>query len=582
LYLHLQPVYELRKNIDRSKAFTYIDTDKTGNYDPAQEAKLKATRLQKTKNATIAKKKGKAKVQEKKELTIKCIVKLQFQAFGNVRNLTNDEDNWPENWSEVDSDDEKEMRDVRDFYRRQSPGIEVQTAIEDPRNLVDDLTGYPAARGCKRCRELDRGCSMVEGGTFPCDQCEDEEDEECTPILRPNTKGSCQQCVANNQESCSFEDNPDQSICDTCATYENVCNALPPKDYKTPRISIDEIMYGPDRKHTQCTFCRGEKKRCSLKKKTDKPPCKYCKKHGIGCTFYDLPKMAVDNKATGSKNKTLGPMEGDAPEVSKPGSEFFSPEDLADMNVEDEEEVVSREATPEIEMEDSAGNKGMLTKIKTSIAYPLQINVTMEKSDDCNFCSFPVFGFVGHFEREVHVIRWNNGLGYTEVGGGHCEEKGPTNMCTACTTNRLQVIVCLSHEFLRLCDDNKTPDFFAIADELISAEPGSEEVRDQLTRWCSMCFSTATWGCITLQPSLVGDDDDEIIGCGLKFCNKCYETLRDVYFWDLEALADAMVRMPKTSDDDEQTGELQGKPRVDVDFLRQNGLLMRITNASEQ
>jgi hypothetical protein len=86
----------LRQNIDRSKAFTYIDTDKTGNYDPAQEAKLKAARLQKAKAAKSAKKKGKskAKAKEKAELVMKCILVLRFEAYGNVRNVINDEDNW--------------------------------------------------------------------------------------------------------------------------------------------------------------------------------------------------------------------------------------------------------------------------------------------------------------------------------------------------------------------------------------------------------------------------------------------------------------------------------------------------------
>jgi hypothetical protein len=516
-----------------------------------------------------------AKEKEKKEHIVKCIVKLYFDAFGNVRNLTNDEDNWPEGWSDVDSEDEAKAAEYRHFYRRRTPGIDIQTAIEDSRGLVEDLTGYPAARGCKRCRELDQECSMTEGGTFPCKQC-DEDEEDCTPILKPHVKGSCQRCVDDERETCSFEDFPHQNICDMCAEYEYICNALPPEGYKTPRISIDAIMYGPDRKHVQCTVCRSEKKRCSLKKKTDKPPCKHCKKNGIGCVFHDLPQTNV-----GRKKKTVGPKDGGIPKASKPGSEFFSPEDLADIDVEDEEEVMSREATPEIEMEDNAGNKGMLTKIKTSIAYPLEINVASERPEDCNYCGFPVFGFIGHFEREVHVIRWNNGLGYTEVGGGHCEEKGPTKMCIDCTNSRLQTIICPRHEYQHLFDDEETPDFGIIANDLLNSEPGSAGLHYQLRRWCSICFSVATWGCATPQPSLTGEEDEVIIGCGLRFCDKCIETLGDVYLWDLEALANFMAKMPKTSEDDEQTGELEGKPRADVGFLQQNGLLMRIMNASE-
>jgi hypothetical protein len=511
---------------------------------------------------------------------MKCIVKLYFQAFGNVRNLTNDEDNWPEDWSDVDSEYETEAADYRHFYRQHTPGIESQTAIEDPCGLLDDLTGYPAARGCKRCRELEQDCSMTEGGTFPCDQC-GEDEEECTPILKPRIKGSCQRCVDDGLETCSFEGSPDQSICNTCVQSEYICNALPPKDYKTPRISIDEIMYGSNRKHIQCTVCRSEKKRCSLKKKTDKPPCKNCKKNGIGCTFYDLPQT-MQKKNAGRKKKALGPTETDAPQASKPSSEFFSPEDLADMDAEDEEEVVFREATPEIEMEDNAGNKGMLTKIKTSIAYPLEINVNNEKPEDCNYCGFPVFGFIGHFEREVHVIRWNNGLGYTEVGGGHCEDKGPTTMCVDCTNVRLQMILCPIHEFQRIFEDGETPDFGAIANDLLNAEPGSADLHYQLQRWCSMCFSVATWGCATAQESLTSAEGDMIIGCGLRFCDGCMDTLRDVHRLDVEALTDAMGKMPKTSENDEHTGELEGKPRADVGFLQQNSLLMRLLNASEQ
>lgn len=572
-------MYELRKNIDRAKACTYVDTDKTGNYDPSQEARLKALRLQRAKAAKAAKKKGKGKEKVRKEHIPKLILKLRFSAFGNVRNYTNDEDNWPPGWSDVDSDDEEEAKDYRNYYRRNTPNIDMQDGIEDPRGLVDDLTGHPSARGCKQCCMDDKECSMVEGGTFPCEECE-EDDVICELIRISTTKGSCRQCVEDGQEICSFEDNPEQVICDECTEGDFSCDPLPPRNYTTPRNSYDKIMYGPNRKHIQCTFCRVEKKRCSLKKETDKPPCKHCKKEGIGCTFYDVPMAVTERKVAAAKKRAaLGPTQGNAPEVSKPGSEYFSPEDLADMMRADEE-VISREATPEIEMEDEAGNKGMLTKIRTSFAHPIHFNVSVENTNDCNFCEMPMFGFIGHFEKEVHVIRWHNELGYTEVGGGYCEERGPTTMCADCTNTRLQVICCPNHEFEALHDQADVLDFNVIGDELISADALSGDVRYQLQRWCSMCFSVATWGCATVQASLTGEDGENTVGCGLRLCDKCMETLRDEYLWDLEEMAGAMVRMPKTSEDDAAAGALQGKPRVDVDFLRTGGLLMRIMGAS--
>jgi hypothetical protein len=572
-------VYELRKNIDRSKAFTNIDNDKTGTYDPSHEARMKALERQKAKAAKKMKGKGKAKL--RKEHVPKFILKFHFSAFGNVRNYTNDEDHWPNGWSDVDSDDEAEAKEYRNYYRHNTPGVDIQDAIEDPQDLMDDITGYPAARGCKQCYKDRNECSMVRGGTFPCDDCEDE-DVICEPILELTKKGRCRQCTDDGQERCSFEDNQEQVICDECTDGDFSCDPLLPRNYRRARISIDEILYGPNRKHTQCTFCRVEKKRCSLKKKTDKPPCKFCKKHGIGCTFYDVPKAVTERKVAAAKKRAaLGPTEGNVPGVSKPGSNFFSPEDLEDIMRADEE-VVSREATPEIEMEDEAGNKGMLTKIRTSFAHPIRFNVSVEKVNDCNFCEMPMFGFIGHFEKEVHVIRWYSNLGYTEVGGGYCEEKGPTTMCADCTSTRLQVMCCPEHEFQTMYDQAEVLDFDAIGDELIAADPGSADIRHQLQRWCSTCFTPASWGCATLQPSLIGEEGDETVGCGLRLCDKCMETLRDKYLWDLEEMADAMVRMPKTSEDDGEAGALQGKPRADVGFLRQNGLLMRVINAGAE
>jgi hypothetical protein len=193
------------------------------------------------------------------------------------------------------------------------------------------------------------------------------------------------------------------------------------------------VIYTEDRPYIQCTNCRREKKRCSLKKKTDKPPCKYCKKHNIGCTFYEIPKVVKEKKA-----KAKGPTEGDAPEVAIPDHDYFTKEDLEDLYNEDVY-MESRSPTPEIEMEDEAGHKGTLTKIMTSFAHPIQFG-SIENTSDCNFCELPIFGFVGHFEKEVHVIRWYGGHGYTEVGGGHAQDKeGVTTMCQICAIGRLDI-----------------------------------------------------------------------------------------------------------------------------------------------
>jgi hypothetical protein len=429
--LHYQPAYEFRQNIERKNAFTYVDQDTSGNFDPAEEAKQKTLNLNKAKAAKAAKAaaafKLKGKQRALKETVMKCIVKLRFERFGNVRNYTNDEDNWPDDWSEVDSETERELQEYRVYFRRRTPDRGIQDPIKDPAGELEDLTGYPVARGCQPCRLIGRDCSLIHGGTYPCQECS-EAGDSCELIVPPTEKGCCKQCLDDGEEICSFEEDPDQAICDYCNINEHICYPLPPTGYRRDRIIIDEITYGEDRPYTACTVCRQEKKRCSLKKKTDKPPCKYCKKNNVSCTFYDLPQIDLKKKG---KGKVLGPTEGDAPEVAVPGSEYFSPEDLAYIAAE-EEQRLERSPTPEMEMEDADGHKGMLAKIKTCFSHPIKFGF-LSNTADCNFCEMPSFGFVGLFEKETHVIRWHDGLGYSELAGGHAENTGSTNMCQTCS-----------------------------------------------------------------------------------------------------------------------------------------------------
>jgi hypothetical protein len=173
------------------------------------------------KAAKAAKKKGKGKQKVRKEHVPKCILVLRFKTFGNVRNYTNDEDNWPGNWSEVDTEYEEEAKDHREYYRRNTPDANIQLPIEDPNGLVDDITGYPSARGCKQCRADGKDCTMTEGGTFPCDECKDE-DVLCEPIIKPVTKGRCTQCAHDDQDTCSFEDDPERGLATT--TLQNTAH----------------------------------------------------------------------------------------------------------------------------------------------------------------------------------------------------------------------------------------------------------------------------------------------------------------------------------------------------------------------
>lgn len=503
---------------------------------------------------------------------MKCIARLPFERFGNVRNITNDEQKWPEDWSDIDSEQERELEEYRAAYRVNTPDRRQQPPLLDPANAVDDLTGYPAARGCKQCRKHEQACSMIKGGKYPCEECT-EDGSECQPIREPAVKSRCKQCDQAEREFCSFENDPTQAKCDHCADDDHMCEALPPFGYKAQRVDLDEIAYGPNRPFIACTSCRFHKKRCSLKRKEDKPPCKFCNKNGVGCKFTEVPKSST-GKPTAKNPVTL--LEEIAPEVLEPSPDFFTPEDLADMG-QSTNEARFREPTPEIEMEDSEGNKGMLTKLTTSFAHPIRFGIAKSALSNCNFCQLPIFGIVGHFEKKVHVIRWHSGLGFAEVGGGHCQNEGETIMCEECTNRRLQILCCPNHEFESTADANVS--FDALADELNQAQAEGADMKYQIQRWCSLCFSPASFGCNTVQESLV-DETQEITGCHLRLCVACEKALREVFGGDLNEMATEMDKKPKISEADEILGaEIAGRPRADVGFLKQEGLLLLTVQA---
>jgi len=477
------------------------------------------------------------------------------------------------------------MQERRAFFRRRTPGVEDQAPIADPKGELDDLTGHPIARGCVECRKHDQDCSMTQNGEFPCAQCV-EDGTECRPIVEFSGfgQGPCNLCEQRDIP-CSFEIGGVSSICDQCLDDDNLeCAPGARSGYTADRIDLNRILYGPDRKYANCTYCRTHKKRCSLKKKEDKPPCKYCKKHSIGCTFDDaLPldilkksqgkgrKKAADATASGSSRRKAknGP-----PEVSIPDSEFFDAEDLMDLQREDDQEY-EREDTPEMEMEDAEGRKGFITKIQTSFAHPIKFYTTEEDALTCSFCEFPVFGFVGYFEKTIHVIKWHNGMGYTEIAAGHREEHDATTMCQECTIPRLQIMACPRHTMQQADEKDAAQDFDAAADELMHAELSAEVVRYQLQRWCSMCFSLATFRCCVPQPSITApmDDEEAIDGCGLRLCDRCEHELRVVFEGDFRNMADAFDGRPKASAEDD--GEDQVVIRADVGFLKADGLLMK-------
>jgi hypothetical protein len=573
--------YNLRKNIDREVKSTWMDQDQTANYDPTEENRKKMAELNKAKARKKKAKQGPAPKKKKdKQKVRKFIVKLPFKAIGNVLQVTNEQDNWPDEWSEMDSEEEAEQRE-RDKRRNLvvlKPKFKPQKPIADPKGEFDDLTGHPAARGCVDCRTIGLKCSMVEDGQWPCNGCT-QEGHFCTPIIAPKVKGKCQRCDELGEDAiCSFEDQDQEQgyMCEQCFDAECEICVAGPAPGSSDRIDLDQILYGPDRKWVTCTNCRQhKKKRCSLKSKSEKPPCKGCKRQNIGCTFYEVSHTDPPKKG---KKIDLSTTERDGkgnliPTVD--GLGLFTAEDLADLEDNDDEEY-TREETPELELSDAQGRTGIVTKIDTCFAHPIEYDILGDSTKNCSFCEMPLFGMVGHFERTVHVLKWHSNLGYGELAAGYQEEHGQTVICSACIMTRVQIIVCAQpgHKMQPIhTDTNVIDDQDEAMTALIEAQPGSDEYFYQLQRWCSMCFSLASFKCYNEQVALI--DEEMTQGCGLRLCDHC-ETLLQEYNGDSSALAAALDKEPKWKEGEEETKD--HTPRADVGFLIKDGHLMNNVN----
>jgi len=501
--------YGLRTGIDRRVATTAIDIDRSGDYDPREEHK---SQMQRSKPK---RRKGKQKAtQEKKP---KFIVRLQMgNARGTVENIFEDSEHfWPDNHSDFDSEDERQAQKSRVAAR-----FEPQIPIPDPRGEGKDLTGHPAARGCKVCRLHKQRCSMMVDGIYPCIECS-EDNEECTPIMA------------------------------TDSTYR--------------RVDLDQLLYGKERKWASCTHCRQSKRVCTLKSKTDKPPCSQCKKRKLGCTFYDIGAGC----SVGKKVDTFSQWR------------YFKEEEVDDLmeNLANQEIFHHDKSIGDLEMEDEQGQKEYMKSIWTSFAHPMRFNLDGNSDagfEDCDFCTNPTFGMIGHFEREVHVIEWANKCGFSEVVGGHRDAgENCTSMCSVCTNSRLQINCCESHTIRPIVHQDAT---FEIAfDDLLSAPVGITAIQHKLQRWCSMCFDIAKSECCTIQPSIKlegpGIASPSILeGCGLRFCDRCAYEFHYTFKDNLHEMVVAFDKMPKVREDGGH--DCRGVVRADVGLLKTDGLIM--------
>jgi hypothetical protein len=397
--------------------------------------------------------------------------------------------------------------------------------VPDPAGDEVDLRNHPAARGCIACRELRLDCTlMADGHTWPCYNCL-QDDCNCELITLPQKKATCERCCRKGSPCSYFSQGSDPAKpCATCASLGFKCVAGPAVGSIRERISYDQDYtvarnpIGEDRKFVTCTACRQGKKVCSLRRKTDLPPCTSCHEDGTQCTFQPLQR----------KSKS----------TSNPGS----------MALRGNQTIPA-----------SAQIK------RTALNHP--IHFLHEKSSECTWCTNAI-GVCGRGVREVLVTLSGDGLSYTEISGGwNTNGENPERMCIACTMERCRVLGCIEHK-LRPLDELHIEelDVKAMFDRVATGCPSSNDL------WCRLCPSPALYQCCTPQDTDAwGEPVDpysrEAEGCGLMLCENCAAYLGEL--GNLDRGIDA-IQSNKGAEDTWPLGV-----RADAELLKRDGLLVR-------
>ena len=332
-----------------------------------------------------------------------------------------------------------------------------QHTSDDAINIQKITLGHPAARSCIACLQIGLPCSLLEeGGSYPCRSCV-EDKCDCELVTQPLRKRACEQC-RRRRFLCSYslvtKDEDDQvfrSPCDECQKTGFKCLAGPATGRTRVGPSLDQDLTGREskkvrrslpnlgdgRKYVQCTHCRKAKKKCSLRNGQD-PPCTHCKNDKATCDFQSL-RPATKNRPSQSNNET---------QASTPTGE--NPAD-----------ALSR------------------TRLANPIVFDYEAptpSCTQPQSPQCHFCSDILYPLLGIANPQT---------------ADQSQAQG-SRMCTACTIDRIQIIVCDEHSLVPL--DGTNSDTFPherVTEYLVSDEPGKE----CSWQWCSICPNAAFWGC---------------------------------------------------------------------------------------
>ncbi|KAL3426608.1 hypothetical protein PVAG01_00117 [Phlyctema vagabunda] len=229
--------------------------------------------------------------------------------------------------------------------------------------------------------------------------------------------------------------------------------------------------------------------------------------------------------------------------------------------------------------------------VTTCFCYPLTFNwiptsSSTSRDEKCDWCESAFFGLCGYGETIVslapHLDRETNTWIEEELENGHSETgKRPSNMCVACTTDRVRILSCARHVVEPLPQlSPKTFDVKALYESVAAFADGDLE-RGKLansTRWCSVCPSPAFFACTAPQlytsTGELAHDATRDYGCSLLLCEACADLMRKTQYCyrGPRSIIDRVVAGAR--DSLSGTYEEPGM-RADASFLLDDGELCR-------
>ena len=524
---------------------TWIDEDKTGDYDPSEEFRkrrllrnrMKLRAQWYTRFTTENSDDDGADDDSTPKVIPKLIITLSFQSEAGKSKFERLATFLPAKAEPIPSEPSTGYR------LRKNPAV---TCLYDSEwnsqkshfalDLPSDLTGHPIARGCWECLGIGIECPLLKDErSWPCSTCLDD-DHDCDLVTPPIRKRACERCK-RRRIVCSYNITPNHGeACQQCMDEGYRCVAGPAKDAIRTRIRYD----------------RDWVKDPLPKEKPPKPRKK------VARVDHRKAHRPSSFSATGSiKQASAADISGESCSVGAHGQQYQS-------------SILPRETTKKRKSGNNSGlvlpsifarivkqSGGTSKMTSTKFCHPISFNYEDKTNGKlpCHFCAEIGYAMFGLGAKEVEVVDWEDGRGMEEVSGGHKGEGiENTRICASCSLSRLRIIMCLTHELQPIPGVQKDAlDMNAAFTELMSGTAGMSR------RWCVVCPSLALYECCT--PS------DGSKGCGLMLCEQCKVTLTGLYDGDLQKM------LPEL--EDEATDQRMLGLRADYKLLKQDGLLMR-------